>query len=220
MAKEVILDKQFFVDSFRKIALLVEQNRDYWTQLDSAIGDGDHGINLSIGFRAVSQELPTLATNGEDLNQLFKKIGMILLSKVGGASGPLYGSLLMKMGANLEGRTAVDFAEFVVMIDQGVTAIAFRGKAVVGDKTMIDAFVPGIAVLKKNAHDLAPAERMREFIQRMKDGADSTVGLLAKKGRALRLRERSIGHKDPGAESSWMIMNVFSEEIQKWSSSN
>ena len=213
MRAEIKLDKQFFVDCFYKIGKLAEDNRDYWTQLDSDIGDGDHGINLSIGFREVTKQLPELALGEEDLSQFLRKIGMILLSKVGGASGPLYGSLFMKMGDDYKGQNEVSFDEFVGMLDSGIAAVIFRGKAELGDKTMVDALLPGVNHLKENANQLQPAERMSEAVGVMKAGADSTVDLIAKKGRAVRLGKRSIGHRDPGAESSWMLMNVFATEI-------
>lgn len=215
MTHTLILDRKFFSKCFENISILAEEQRDYWTKLDSDIGDGDHGINLSIGFRGVSQVLPELENSETDLKKLFKKVGMTLLSKVGGASGPLYGSLFMKMGDDLEGRQEVTFDEFVLMLDKGVAAVLFRGKAEIGDKTMIDALVPGIEALKNSNQGQEPAKRMQEFIEVMKKGAMSTTELVARKGRAVRLGERAVGHRDPGAESSWMIMNVFYEEIVK-----
>ena len=213
MTDKLMLTKQFFITCFEKIADLVEEQRDHWSKLDSDIGDGDHGINLSIGFRAVNQQLPTLARNGEDLNKLFKQTGMILLGKVGGASGPLYGSLLMKMGTDLEDKYEVTFEEFIQMLDYGIAGVIFRGKAELGDKTMIDALLPGINYLKTSPTSLPASERMVACVNVMKNGAEGTVPLQAKKGRALRLGPRSIGHKDPGAESAWMIINIFAEEI-------
>ncbi|MEG1502712.1 MAG: dihydroxyacetone kinase subunit DhaL [Enterococcus sp.] len=210
----IVLDKKFFADSLDKMAELTEKNRDYWTKLDSDIGDGDHGINLSIGFRAVKKDLQNNFENSEDISTLLKKSGMVLLSKVGGASGPLYGSFFIKMGKDEKGKDEVSFPEFVSMLKNGVDAIQQRGKAELGDKTMLDALQPGIDYLEEHKNDSDSIAVMEQTISIMKKGADSTIPLVAKKGRAMRLGERAIGHKDPGSESSWMLLNIFLEEMK------
>ncbi|GCF94755.1 dihydroxyacetone kinase subunit L [Enterococcus florum] len=211
---ERTLDKQFFGNCLSKMAELAEENRDYWTKLDSDIGDGDHGINLSIGFRAVSGQLAENLENTDDITGLLKKSGMLLLSKVGGASGPLYGSFFIKMGKDVVGKTTINFPEFVGMIKNGVDAIQFRGKSELGEKTMLDALLPGVAYLEEHIEE-EPLVVMEQAVAIMREGAESTIPLIAKKGRAMRLGERAIGHKDPGSESSWMLMNVFLEEMKK-----
>ncbi|MFD2630034.1 dihydroxyacetone kinase subunit DhaL [Oceanobacillus kapialis] len=208
-------NRDFFKRSITNMAELIEKERNYLTKLDSDIGDGDHGINLSIGFREVSNKLSEFDESAADIASLMKKVGMALLGKVGGASGPLYGSFFMKMGANVAGKDEVTFDEFVGMIENGVDAVQSRGKAEVGDKTMLDAFKPGIDFLKEEDYTGKEIEAFGQFIEKMKEGAESTVSLVAKKGRALRLGERSVGHKDPGSESSWMLMNAFYEEMSK-----
>ncbi len=212
---EMTFDKQFFGRSLAAMAELAEENRDYWTKLDSDIGDGDHGINMSIGFRAVSAKLEENLEKSEDISSLLKKSGMLLLSKVGGASGPLYGSFFMKMGKDVAGQTEITFPDFVGMIKNGVAAIQFRGKAELGDKTMLDALLPGVEYLETHQTDENPIAVLEEAIEVMKQGAESTIPLIAKKGRAMRLGERAIGHKDPGSESSWMLINIFLEEMKK-----
>ena len=212
---EMVLDKQFFANSLAKMAELAEEHRDYWTKLDSDIGDGDHGINLSIGFRAVNANLQDNLEKAADVTALLKKSGMLLLSKVGGASGPLYGSFFIKMGKDDAGKGAVSFPEFAGMLKNGVAAVQQRGKAEIGDKTMIDALQPGIEYLEAHKNDDDPVAVMEETVSIMKQGAESTIPLIAKKGRAMRLGERAVGHKDPGSESSWMLMNVFLEEMKK-----
>ncbi|WP_124059066.1 dihydroxyacetone kinase subunit DhaL [Vaginisenegalia massiliensis] len=206
---ELILDKDFFVKSLKDMGELAEKNRDNWTKLDSDIGDGDHGINLSIGFREVIAHIEELEKDNVDISALFKKVGMMLLSKVGGASGPLYGSFFMKLGKDVVGKNEVTFDEFVNMLENGVEAIQLRGKAELKDKTMLDAFLPGINYLKENLELNDPELLMQNFITEMKKGSDSTIPLIAKKGRAMRLGERAIGHRDPGSESAWMLMEVF-----------
>lgn len=215
MTTEIIANKNFFKNSLIKMAELSEEQRDYWTSLDSNIGDGDHGINLSIGFRGISKEIEELDQTTEDIHSLLKKAGMILLSKVGGASGPLYGSFFIKMGKEIEGKTEVTFPEFVEMLQSGIDAIQARGKAELKDKTMLDALLPGIEYLQVHKNEEDYLTVMEKAIQMMQEGAESTIPLIAKKGRAMRLGERAIGHKDPGAESSWMLLNVFYEEMKK-----
>ncbi|MGX7264876.1 dihydroxyacetone kinase subunit DhaL [Enterococcus crotali] len=214
MTTKIIANKEFFKNSLIKMAELSEEQRDYWTSLDSNIGDGDHGINLSIGFRGISKEIEELDKTTEDIHSLLKKSGMILLSKVGGASGPLYGSFFIKMGKDIEEKTEITFPEFVDMLQSGIDAIQTRGKASLQDKTMLDALLPGIEYLQAHKTDEDYLTVMEKAIQLMQEGAESTIPLIAKKGRAMRLGERAIGHKDPGAESSWMLLNVFFEEMK------
>lgn len=212
---ELVLSKDYFISCLRNIAAVFEQQKLYLTQLDSDIGDGDHGINLSIGFREVSLQLPQLQNDTIDIGELLKKVGFILLSKVGGASGPLYGSFFIAMGKSAAGKSQVKFAEFCKMLTLGVESIEARGKAKQGDKTMLDALLPGIESLKTNAATMKPLEVIEKMVKVMQEGAESVVPLAAKKGRAMRLGERAIGHKDPGAESSVMLMQAFQEALHE-----
>lgn len=214
MSEQLYLDKAFFKQSLLDMAKLTEEQRDYWTSLDSDIGDGDHGVNLSIGFRGISAQMNDLYEETEDIHSLLKKSGMILLSKVGGASGPLYGSFFMKMGEDVAGKNQVSYPEFLGMIKNGIAAVQHRGKAQVGDKTMIDAFLPGLEVLETYQVEEDPYQFFEKFIEVMKKGAESTIPLVANKGRAMRLGERAIGHKDPGSESSWMLMDIFNKNLK------
>ncbi|MBC1486829.1 dihydroxyacetone kinase subunit L [Listeria seeligeri] len=212
---ELVLDSTFFGQVLQDMGALIEKERDYLTGLDSDIGDGDHGINLSIGFREVNKQLDELLAVSPDIATLLKKSGMILLGKVGGASGPLYGSFFMKCGADVAGKTELNFDELCGMIINGAVAVQHRGKAELGDKTMMDAFLPGIEVLENRDADADPVVTFTAFVEAMHAGAQSTIPLIAKKGRALRLGERAIGHIDPGSESSWMLMNVILENLKK-----
>ncbi|MBC1885781.1 dihydroxyacetone kinase subunit DhaL [Listeria seeligeri] len=212
---ELVLDSTFFGQVLQDMGALIEKERDYLTGLDSDIGDGDHGINLSIGFREVNKQLDELLAVSPDIATLLKKSGMILLGKVGGASGPLYGSFFMKCGADVAGKTELNFDELCGMISNGAAAVQHRGKAELGDKTMMDAFLPGIEVLENRDADADPVVTFTAFVEAMHAGAQSTIPLIAKKGRALRLGERAIGHIDPGSESSWMLMNVILENLKK-----
>lgn len=210
----VLLDKVFFKKSIENMSKMIEEERDHLSHLDSEIGDGDHGINLSIGFREITKKVDEMYNESEDIASFLKKVGMTLLGKVGGASGPLYGSFFMKMGTKAKGKEEVTFEEFASMIADGVEAVEKRGKATTGQKTMIDALRPGIDYLKDQTFDEDAVNKFGKYIKEMKQGAESTVEMVAKKGRSARLGERAVGHKDPGAESSWLIMNTFYEELK------
>ena len=204
-----IFDMNYFKSVITKMAKMAEEERDYLTSLDSDIGDGDHGVNLSIGFRDVMKQFETFDFDNENITSLFKKTGMSLLGKVGGASGPLYGSFFMKLGGPANNAREVDFVTFVDMFVAGVEAVQTRGKAEIGDKTMIDALVPAkeYLITHKDVSDFKAV--LEETLVIMKKGAESTEPLVAKKGRALRLGERAIGHRDPGSESSWKLFECF-----------
>lgn len=206
-------DRDYFIAVFRRMAETAETNRNEWTRLDGDIGDGDHGINMSIGFREVVKQLDAIPDD-TDIAGTFKLVGMTLLRKVGGASGPLYGSFFMKAGAEVADQTQVSFDDLRRMLRAGVDSIQARGKAQLGDKTMLDSYLPGLDVLE--AADAAdPGAALTEFVARMKQGSDDTIPLVAKKGRAMRLGERSVGHRDPGSQSSWQLMNCFVEELAR-----
>ena len=212
--RALMLNKSYFIETLKKLAAMAEENRDHLSKLDSDIGDGDHGINLTIGFREVEKQLPQLSQSVTDIAELMKKVGMILLSKVGGASGPLYGSFFMKMATHIIGKQEVTFKEFCQMYQDGVEAVQMRGKAELNDKTMLDALIPGLAILKDYQEGDDPINTLENCVNEMKLGSDKTIPLMAKKGRALRLGERAVGHRDPGSESAWMIMNIFLQQLK------
>lgn len=209
----MLLNIEYFRKSMETLAQEIEVNRDYLTQLDSDIGDGDHGINLSIGFRAVSAQLEDLQEKSADVSSFLKSVGMILLSKVGGASGPLYGSFFMQMGKNVKGKEAVSFEEFLGMLDDGVASIEKRGQAELGDKTMVDALRPAVDYGLAHVATLNGLATEKDYfgliVDKVKEGSDNTIPMQAKKGRALRLKERSIGHRDAGSASSILIFESF-----------
>lgn len=206
---EYILNKDYFIEVIEDLIILAEEKKDYFIQLDSAIGDGDHGMNLSIGFREVNKNLEDW--KGEDINTIFKNAGTALLDKVGGAAGPLYGGFFMKFGLPVKGQEEVSFDEFIEMMESGVAIIEKRGKAVVGDKTMVDTLRPAVDALKVAYREdgLAPKDAMKKAVEVGSAGSDSTIPIIAKKGRAMRLGERAIGHRDPGSASSAAILEIF-----------
>lgn len=192
------------------MAKKIEAEKEYLTELDNEIGDGDHGINLARGFEAVEKKLPSLA--GGDIGALLKGVGMQLVSTVGGASGPLYGTAFMKAGMACKGLTEIDGPAFVKAMEAAVDGIKMRGKATEGEKTMLDALCP---VLKVMQDDVAAGKSLKEALQdaaqAAEKGVEYTKTIIATKGRASYLGERSLGHQDPGATSSLYLLQVLAE---------
>lgn len=187
-------------------AVAIEANATHLSELDAAIGDGDHGANMARGMAAVVKKLETAAP--ADLAALFKTTGMTLLSSVGGASGPLYGGFFLELAKQSAGKAEMDTAGLAALVAAGLGDIRRRGKAEPGDKTMVDALIPATEALAAGA-DLAAATAAAAAAART--AATATAPLLARKGRASYLGERSIGHQDPGANSSALLLAALAE---------
>ena len=182
---------------------------DRLTQLDAAIGDGDHGINMNRGFTAV---LAALDGQEETLapGRVLVLSGKTLVSTVGGASGPLWGSFLRAVGRSLGAATAVDGEALAGALEAGVAAVQDLGAAVPGDKTMVDALVPAVAALRAAVQEGAVLDvALERAAVAAQDGARATVPLQARKGRASYLGERSVGHEDPGAASAALVLGAL-----------
>jgi dihydroxyacetone kinase-like protein len=194
------------------VATRIKERRDELTQLDSAIGDADHGANLDRGFTAVLAKLPSVAD--KDIGTILKTAGMTLVSTVGGASGPLYGTAFMRAGMALTDRYELTEGDLLAALEAALEGIMARGKAQRGEKTMIDAIAPGIDALKDaTASQLSTLEAGQIALQAVQEGAQATIPMLATKGRASYLGERSVGHQDPGATSALYIAQVMLETI-------
>lgn len=192
------------------MAKKIEAEKEYLTELDNEIGDGDHGINLARGFEAVEKKLPSLA--GGDIGALLKGVGMQLVSTVGGASGPLYGTAFMKAGMACKGLTEIDGPAFVKAMEAAVDGIKMRGKATEGEKTMLDALCPALKVMQDDvAAGKSLKEALQDAVQAAEKGVEYTKTIIATKGRASYLGERSLGHQDPGATSSLYLLQVLAE---------
>ena len=192
----------------------IAANKDTLTELDSAIGDADHGSNMDRGFQAVLQKLPAAA--GQDIGAILKLVGMTLVSTVGGASGPLYGTFFLQMGSAAAGagRSELDLADWTLVLTAGVEGVVRRGKASPGDKTMLDALLPAVEALKAasiRGADLPEALRLAE--QAARQGMLDTIPLVARKGRASYLGERSAGHQDPGATSAYFLIKAAADSL-------
>jgi dihydroxyacetone kinase-like protein len=195
----------------RRFAAEVEAKKEYLTQLDAAIGDADHGINMHRGMSAVLAKVDA-QTGEQDVGALLKTVGMTLVSTVGGAGGPLYGTLFLQMGTAASGKGKLSPDDWVAALDAGIAGVEARGKAEPGDKTMIDALVPARDALKEALGRGATfADALRQSAAAAEQGMRDTVPLVAKKGRASYLGERSAGHQDPGATSSHLLLEAAAE---------
>ena len=205
-----MLDTAKMAEIIRAIAERMEAEKDYLTQLDNEIGDGDHGINMARGFKAVLDKLPELE-NG-DIGALLKGTGMQLVSNVGGASGPLYGTAFMKAGNVLKGKSEMEAADFAAALEAAIGGVKLRGKSTEGEKTMLDSLTPAHKALAAAIEDGANLkDAMQKAVEAAAGGVEYTKTIVATKGRASYLGERSIGHQDPGATSSLFIL----QEIEK-----
>jgi dihydroxyacetone kinase-like protein len=195
----------------RSFAAVVAEQKEYLTRLDSAIGDADHGINIDRGMKAASAKLD--GNGGDDVGALLKTVGMTLVSTVGGAGGPLYGTLFLQMGTATTGKPELSAEDWLAALDAGVKGVQMRGKAEPGDKTMIDALIPGReAFAAALADGLEFGEALRRSALAAEQGMQATVPLVARKGRASYLGERSAGHQDPGATSSYLLLQAAANE--------
>jgi phosphoenolpyruvate---glycerone phosphotransferase subunit DhaL len=198
------------LDWVKAFASTVAENREYLTRLDSAIGDADHGTNMDRGMKAVIAKLD--AQEGEDIGALLKTVGMTLISTVGGAGGPLYGTLFLQMGMATTGKSELEPEDWAAALDGAVSGVQMRGKAEPGDKTMVDALIPARDTFNSALADGASFEdALRRSAQAAQQGMESTVPLVAKKGRASYLGERSAGHQDPGATSTHLLIETAAE---------
>jgi phosphoenolpyruvate---glycerone phosphotransferase subunit DhaL len=189
----------------------VRANKEQLTQLDSAIGDGDHGINMDRGMSAVLAKVDA-ASEEQDIGALLKTVGMTLVSTVGGAGGPLYGTLFLQMGTAMSGKDELGPDDWAAALEAGIAGVQARGKAEPGDKTMIDALIPGRDALKSALAGGASFEdALRQSAEAAEQGMRDTIPLVARKGRASYLGERSAGHQDPGATSSQLLLEAAAE---------
>lgn len=189
---------------------VIAENKDYLTQLDSDIGDADHGVNMDRGFKAALAKLPSVAD--KDIGTVFKSVGMTLVSTVGGAGGPLYGTFFMQAGTASANKLELSVADWAVALESAINGVIARGKANPGDKTMIDALLPALAALKQAVADGSEmGDALRRSAAAAEQGMKDTIPLVARKGRASYLGERSAGHQDPGATSSYLILKTAAD---------
>ena len=191
--------------AFAKADEAMAQHRDYLIELDSAIGDADHGANMCRGFHKAMEKVKDAEYS--DLAGVFKDVAMAMMGSVGGSAGPLYGTFFMKISQKLSGVQDASLAQIVEAFHAGVAGLMAIGKAQPGDKTMVDVLFPAVDMLGMTT--ATEAQAWQNMSAAAEAGMLSTVDMLAKKGRASYLGERSIGHQDPGATSSYLILNCF-----------
>lgn len=201
-------DSSKVLEIIRAIGLKMEEEKEYLTELDQPIGDSDHGINLARGFGAVEGKLDSL--EGKDIGTILKMVGMTLVSTVGGASGPLYGTAYMKAGMVLAGKNEMDITDFLAMMKAAVEGVMQRGHATVEEATMLDAMVPSLKTMKDAAAEgKSVREALEAGVRAAWAGAEHTKDLVATKGRASYVGERGLGHQDPGATSYSYMLEVI-----------
>lgn len=188
----------------------IAENKEYLTALDAAIGDADHGINMNRGMQSVMAKLQ--AGNPEDIGALLKTVGMALVSSVGGAGGPLYGTFFLQLGSKAIGKDELTDDDWVAMLAAAVEGVQGRGKAEPNDKTMVDALIPARDALAAAVAAGEPfANALHASAAAAEEGMKATIPLVARKGRASYLGERSAGHQDPGATSSWLLLKTAAD---------
>jgi phosphoenolpyruvate---glycerone phosphotransferase subunit DhaL len=204
----VPIDRDRTLAWMQRFAEEMAEHRQELVRLDTAIGDGDHGTNMNRGMQKALEKLQ--ASEQADPGAVLKTVAMALVSSVGGAAGPLYGTLLLQMGTAMAGQAEVDQAGFVTAWGAGLVGVKARGKAQLGDKTMIDALTPAIDALEQAA-DLTAG--LTAAVDAAEQGMNATTPLVARKGRASYLGDRSAGHQDPGATSTYYLFKSAAETL-------
>jgi len=208
-----MVTKQQILQWLQAVAVVLEQNKDYLTELDAAIGDADHGINMNRGFQKVVSQLPSVAD--KDIGSILKTVSMTLISSVGGASGPLYGTLFLRASTAVAGKLELSDEDLIALLQAAVDGIIQRGKANLGDKTMLDALSPASDAFKQAvANNASTQEALQQAVAAAEEGMKNTIPLVAKKGRASYLGDRSSGHQDPGATSAYLILKTLLENVR------
>ena len=203
---------QATIDVVREMASAMEEHRRYLTKLDSEIGDGDHGNNMHRGFQAALERLE--GADPSSPADALKAVSMALVSKVGGAAGPLYGTAFLRASTALQDRDEVSPEDAAEALEAALGGIKQRGKAEVGDKTIVDALQPAVEAAKEAAPDGSVAEVIRAAAEAAREGAESTVPLTARKGRASYLGARAEGHQDPGATSTYYLLDAAARVLE------
>ncbi len=206
------MQKQIIIHWLQNFASEIAQNKDYLTELDAAIGDADHGINMERGFKKVIEQLPTVAD--KDIGTILKTVSMTLISSIGGASGPLYGTFFLRASTTVAGKEELDGENILTLLKAGLDGVIGRGKAQLGDKTMVDALHPGVMAFEEAINNgISVTNAVEKAVVAAETGMRNTIPMVAKKGRASYLGERSAGHQDPGATSLYLMLKSWHETV-------
>lgn len=207
-----MIDSKNLVEILENISDKIIENKMFLNDLDTAIGDGDHGINMARGFLQVKEKLKT--TENDEISNILNNVAMTLVSAVGGASGPLYGTAFMKMAAAMKEKTEINANDFLAMLKAAMEGIQMRGKAIEGEKTMLDALMPACNAYEATLATHSPCKQaLSQAYDAALAGVEYTKTIKATKGRASYLGDRSIGHADPGASSTTLILEAVKESL-------
>ena len=200
------MDTKGVIEVLRAMCRRMEAEKDFLTQLDNEIADGDHGINMARGFAAVEKKLPDFAD--KDIGTIFKTVGMTLVSVIGGSAGPLYGTMFLRSGIAMAGKTEISLDDFLACLKVSVEGVQQRGQAVRGEKTMLDAMIPALEAMTTARAAGGDAKAvLAAGVAAAHEGVEYTKTIAATKGRASYIGERSIGHQDPGATSFAFLLD-------------
>ncbi len=206
------MNKEKIILVIDQMAVVMEKQKEFLTELDNVIGDGDHGINMARGFSEIIKKRDSLAKM--DAGDMIRNLGMILVSTVGGASGPLYGTAFMKAGMFLKGKEEVTFPDFLEAFQCAIEGVMARGKAAEAEKTMLDAMLPAKRAMEQEWTLSGDGKKSMEAgLTAAREGIEYTKTIIATKGRAAYLGERSIGHQDPGATSFVFLLEAIASRM-------
>lgn len=208
------IDSARLIAMFGNIAEAIDAQKDHLCALDGVIGDADHGIAMSLGFGAVREALSGVDATATDPTSVFNMVAKSFLNAVGASSGPLYATAFMRAGAAVKAKSALTDADFIAAFQAMAKGIQDRGKAERGEKTMIDAWSPAAEIAGEMLAGGATLDAsLTAAAQAAKEGAEATKGMIAAKGRAERLGERSLGHMDPGAASAVIVIEAMRDSL-------
>ena len=207
-----MIEAQHVYSWLRRTADLIAENKDALTELDAAIGDADHGINMDRGYKKVSSQINT----DQDITTLLKTVAMALISGVGGAGGPLYGTFFLRASTAVSGKKALGIRDLALLLEAGLNGVVERGQAQPGEKTMVDVLSPATVAFRKAAENGTTLRKaLSSTLDAAEKGLKATIPMQARKGRASYLGERSIGHQDPGATSSFLLLKGLYETLSE-----
>ena len=206
------MNKDKLFEILSAMSARMEAEKDFLTELDNVIADGDHGINMAKGFAAVEAKLESI--KDQNIGAVLKTVGMTLVSAVGGSSSPLYGTAFMKAGIAMAVKETMDINDFLVCLKVGIEGIMMRGRSARGEKTMLDAMIPASEAMEKaNAEGMDAKSVIEAGVKAAFDGVEYTKTIAATKGRASYIGERSIGHQDPGATSFAFLLDTVAKTL-------
>lgn len=206
------IDQARLIELFNLMADAIEREKDHLCELDGVIGDADHGVTMSIGFSAVRKALSEI--DAAHPTDVFNMAAKAFLNAVGASAGPLYATAFMRAGAKVKGQTVLDRTAVAAMVAAMADGIRSRGKANLGDKTMLDAWDPAAkAALQAHEAERSAAEILSQAADAAEKGATTTIDMMAKKGRSARLGPRSVGHVDPGAASTAILLRAMADGL-------